>query len=87
MTTISNQAIRFNQFHLTTNEWVVAEGLGEGYFVYRLAVSREGTRLFLIQNPVGKYKFDLLRMVPREGADIEFSDKSGTYEELLSWQE
>lgn len=86
-TTISDQAIRFKQFHLTTNEWVVAEGLAEGYFVYRLAVSREGARLFLIQNPVGKYKSDLLRMIPRDGADIEFSDESGGYEELLSWED
>jgi len=85
-TTISDQSIRFNQFHLTTNEWVVAESLAASYFVYRLSVSREGTRLFLIQNPVGKYKNDLLRMVPRDGADIGFTDKSGTYEELLAWE-
>ena len=85
-TTISDQAIRFSQFHLTTNEWVVAESLADSYYVYRLAISRNATRLFLIQNPVGKYKADLLRMIPRDGADIEFTGSSGTQEELLAWQ-
>ena len=85
-TTISDQSIRFSQFHLTTNEWVVAESLADSYFVYRLAISRNATRLFLIQNPVRKYKEDLLRMIPRDGADIEFSSSSGTQEELLAWQ-
>lgn len=82
-TSISKQPLTFNRFHLTTNEWKVAEDLGDKYFVYRLAIHDEGYTLFIIRNPVRKYKQDLIKMIPRDGADIIFDDNAGTYEELL----
>lgn len=85
-TTISRDNIRFNQFHLSTNQWVVAEDCGERYFVYRLQISKEDVKLFLIQDPVGKYKTDVLRMIPRDGADIAFDDNAGEIQELLVWE-
>ena len=82
-TSISKQPLTFNRFHLTTNEWKVAEDLGDKYFVYRLAIHEEGYTLFIIRNPVRKYKQDIIKMIPRDGADIIFDDNAGTYEELL----
>jgi hypothetical protein len=83
--TISNKKINFQNIHLTPNEWNVAETLGERYFIYRLAISKENIELFLIQDPVEKYRTKLIKMSPRNGADIVFSEKSGTKEELLIW--
>lgn len=85
-TTISNKKVNFNKFHLTTNEWKSAEGMNEKYFVYRLMISKSDTQLFIIQDPVGKYKNDLLAMTPRGGADIIFKEDAGQYEELLTWE-
>jgi len=85
-TTISRDEIRFKQFHLTTNEWIVAEDLDGRYFVYRLSISKNGMRLFIIQDPVGKYKAGDLRMIPRDGADIIFNNNSGEEQEFLIWE-
>jgi len=86
-TTISSEELKFKMFHLTSNEWNSAETLQDAYFVYRLMVSKYKKKLFIIQNPVGKYKSNLVSMIPRnDGADIYFSDRSGVTEELLIWQ-
>jgi hypothetical protein len=85
-TTISSKSLSFNNFHMTSNEWSTAETLDGAYFVYRLMISKEKRTLFIIQDPVGKYKSNLLKMVPREGADITFFGKSGKQEELLIWR-
>jgi hypothetical protein len=85
-TTISSKELNFNTFHLTTNEWMAAESLDGRYYVYRLMVSKESVILFMIQDPVAKYKSDLLKMVPRDGADITFSGSSGEWVELLLWE-
>ena len=86
-TTISNQPINFNHFHLTTNEWNVAQTLENHYYVYRLMINKIENKLFLIQNPVSKYKKDLLKAnLRKEGAELVFNQKSGEYEELLIWK-
>lgn len=85
-TTISNKPLTFSSFHLTTNEWVVAEGLDDAYFIYRLMVSKHERKLFILKNPVKKYKNDQIRMIPRNGADIIFTEQSGEWEELLIWK-
>lgn len=85
-TTISRNEISFKQFHLTTNEWVVAEGLDGSYYVYRLSINKNGIKLFVIQDPVAKYKAGDLQMIPRDGADIIFKDDSGEEKELLLWE-
>lgn len=85
-TTISSKELNFNTFHLTTNEWMAAESLDGRYYVYKLMVSKESVLLFMIQDPVGKYKSALLKMVPRDGADIKFSESSGEWAELLLWK-
>jgi Ca2+-binding EF-hand superfamily protein len=85
-TTISSKPLHFNKVHLTTNEWHSADTLRDRYFIYRLMVSKVQRKLFLIQDPVGLYKKDLLQMNPKDGADIVFdTNSSGHFEELLSW--
>jgi hypothetical protein len=84
--TISNKKLNFYNVHLTPSEWSAAESFGERYFVYRLVVSREGKELFIIQDPVEKYRQKLIKMTPRNGADIIFSEESGERTELLIWE-
>jgi len=83
--TISNKSLNFNHFHLTPNEWATAETLCDSYFVYRLMISKHERKLFILKDPVGKYKKDRIKMSPRNGADITFTEKSGKWSELLIW--
>ncbi len=87
-TTISSKPLHFNKVHLTPNEWNTASTLKDRYYVYRLMISKTEKKLFLIQDPVGLYKKDLIEMVPKDGADITFSTNKaeiGNFEELLTW--
>lgn len=86
-TTISAKPLHFNKLHLTRNEWNAADSTKDRYFIYRLMLSKGEQKLYLIQDPVGLYKKDVIRMVPNNGADITFnSDTAGVFEELLSWR-
>ena len=85
--TISNQSLNFYNFHLTPNEWSTADTLRDSYYVYRLMISKKDRKLFIMKDPVGNYKNDLIRMTPRNGADIIFSEKSGSWNELLIWKQ
>jgi hypothetical protein len=82
-TTISRRKLAGNSFHMTPSEWSAANTLKQTYYIYRLMISGQGVGLFLIQDPVGKYKNDMLEMVPRNGADIRYSEKSGHWDKLL----
>ena len=87
-TTISSKPLHFNKIHLTPNEWNTASTLKDRYYVYRLMISKTEKKLFLIQDPVGLYKKDLIDMIPKDGADITFSTNKadvGNFEELLTW--
>lgn len=85
-TTISSKPLHFNKIHLTPNEWNTADSVKDRYFVYRLMISKDERKLFLLQDPVGLYKQDRIDMVPNEGADITFDpQKVGQFEELLTW--
>ena len=86
-TTISAKPLRFNKVHLTKNEWNTANSTRDRYYVYRLMISKTERKLFLLQDPVGLYKSDLIDMVPSDGADITFDPKKvGQFEELLTWK-
>ena len=83
-TTISSSPLTFNRIHLTRNEWNAAETLRDRYYIYRVMISKRTNKLFLLQDPVGKYKTSQLDMSPTDGADITFnSDCVGKFEELL----
>ena len=88
--TASFKPILFNSVHLTPNEWRVAETERGRYFVYRLfvCISTGEAKLYILQDPVGKYKADEITMMPSAagGVDVRFdSKKVGRFEELLKW--
>lgn len=86
-TTISSKPLHFNKVHLTKNEWNTANSTRDRYYVYRLLLSKTEKKLFLLQDPVGLYKQDLIDMIPSNGADITFDPEIvGHYEELLTWR-
>lgn len=86
-TTISSKPLHFNRIHLTKNEWNTASSTHDRYYVYRLLLSKNERKLFLLQDPVGLYKNDLIDMIPSDGADITFDpSKVGEFEELLTWK-
>ena len=85
--TISNKSLNFNNFHLTPNEWDTADTMREAYYVYRLMISKHERKLFILKDPVGKYKNEQIKMTPRNGADIIFTEKSGDWNELLIWNQ
>ena len=86
-TTISAKPLHFNKIHLTKNEWNTANSTRDRYYVYRLMISKAERKLFLLQDPVGLYKNDMIEMVPTDGADITFDPRTvGTFEELLTWK-
>jgi hypothetical protein len=86
-TTISQKKLIFKKFHLTDNEWNAADSQGEIYFVYRLMISKDEINLFIIQNPVSKYKKGLVDMSLNKGADIMFTEEAGEWEDLLLWED
>lgn len=85
-TTISRKRLNFNKLHLTTNEWLVAKSNRDKYYIYRLMISQDNISLFIIQDPVGKEREELLEMIPRDGADIKFTEKTGRWEDVLVWE-
>ena len=86
-TTISAKPLHFNKIHLTPNEWNTANSMKDRYFVYRLMISKLGKKLFIIQDPVGLYKKDVISMIPKDGAEVTFEPTTaGWYEELLAWE-
>lgn len=86
-TTISSKPLHFNRIHLTKNEWNTASSTHDRYYIYRLMLSKNERKLFLLQDPVGLYKKDKINMIPSDGADITFNPKEvGQFEELLTWK-
>ena len=66
--------------------YFTGKGAHDRYYVYRLLLSKSERKLFLLQDPVGLYKKDLIDMVPADGADITFDPQNvGRFEELLTW--
>lgn len=85
-TTISMNPLNLlkqDRVRMTTNEWVVAESDRDTYYIYRLIINKQSIELRILQNPVGKYKQDLIEMIPIEGADILFKADQAPKEELL----
>lgn len=82
-TTKSHAPLAFRQFHLTANEWRTAQDMGERYYVYRLMLSEGGARLFVIHDPVQKFRERLVRIFPRDGMDFTCEDAAGEEVKLL----
>jgi nucleoid DNA-binding protein len=83
-TTTSTRKLASGSFLMSTNEWRAAKAYRKEYYIYRFMISKEDISLFVIEDPVGKERDDKLMMVPRNGAEIIYSDKSGYWEKLLA---
>ena len=73
-------------FHMSPNEWRVAETIKEHYCVYRLTLSEKEKKLFILRNPVALYKTDSIEAEPRDGMEITFSTENFEPTQLLSWK-
>lgn len=82
-TSVSHGEVFLGQCHLTPPEWGSAETNKDSYFVFRVMISTKSVRCFVIQNPVAKYKSDVLNMTVRNGADLSYTESAGFWEELL----
>lgn len=87
-TTVSSKPLQFNSFHLTPNEWNMADSVMDRYYVYRLALAKHARKLVMVQDPVGKYKQNIISMVPsKNGVDMTFNpETAGISEDLLTWE-
>lgn len=86
-TTISRQKINLYNFHMSTNEWDVADTTREHYCVYRLMLSADDKTLYILRNPVALYKQDVIKALPRNGMEISFDSSKFQPEELLVWRD
>lgn len=84
-TTISRQKINHYNFHMSPNEWSVAETNREHYYVYRLMISQQDKTLYILRNPVALYKTDQINATPRDGMEVSFSTNNFAPTELLTW--
>lgn len=85
-TTISKQKISLFNFHMSPNEWYVAETQREHYCIYRLMLSAHDKTLYILRNPVALYKTDVINALPRNGMEITFDSSKFTPEKILVWQ-
>ena len=58
--TISKNPLQIKRFTLTPNEFEAAKSYKSSYFVYRILISSEGVSLFVIRDPIQKFKNDHL---------------------------
>ena len=86
--TISKNPLQIKRFTLTPNEFDAAKSYKSSYFVYRILISSEGVSLFVIRNPIQKFKDDcldvsLLSSTP--GAHVSYGDEDsvGEWVEVL----
>lgn len=85
-TTISKKRIQMYGFHMSPNEWRVANTIREHYCVYRLMLSEKEKILFILRNPVALYKSDRIEADPRDGMEISFSTEHFQPTKILSWK-
>lgn len=86
-TTISRQKIKLFSFHMSPNEWAVAETNREHYCVYRLMLSTADKTLYILRDPVTLYKSDIIDAIPRNGMEISFDSSKFSPENILVWQD
>ena len=85
--TISKNKLHYFNVHLTTNEWETATTLKDHYFIYRLMITSDEMYLYLLKNPVAMYKQDKITMIPKDGADLGFTEDVCEKIKLKIWQQ
>lgn len=86
-TTISKQKLHLYAFHMSPNEWSVAETTREHYCVYRLMLSHNSQTLYILRDPVSLYKSDKIMALPRNGMEVSFTPDVAEPTTLLLWKE
>lgn len=86
-TTISKQELKLYAFHMSPNEWSVAETHREHYYVYRLMLSQNTQTLYILKNPVSLYKTDQIAALPRNGMEVSFDPTIVKPTPLILWKE
>lgn len=61
----------FDQIGVTRNEWVAAQQHGDYYLIYRVYFTSAGVQVFVIKNPFGKSRQELLSATPTQYS-VEF---------------
>ncbi|ADA65047.1 protein NO VEIN domain-containing protein [Lactococcus lactis] len=83
-TTISNRSVSFNSIHITKNEWRTAKSVKDRYYIYRMQVSQQQRKLFILKNLYNMVTNEIVDLIPsNDRFDIRFKDSSGAYEELI----
>lgn len=85
-TTISKKKIQLYGFHMSPNEWRVANTIKEHYCIYRLMLSEKDKTLFVLRNPVLLYKKDQIEAEPGDGMEVSFTEENFKPTELLVWK-
>ena len=85
--TISKNKLHYFNVHLTTNEWETAATLKDHYYIYRLMITSNEMFLYLLKNPVAMYKQDKITMIPKDGADLGFTEDVCEKIKLKIWQQ
>ena len=85
-TTVSKQIIQMYGFHMSPNEWRVANTIKEHYCIYRLMLSAHSKVLIVLRNPVALYKTDKIEAMPRDGMEVSFDSNMFEPTEILAWK-
>lgn len=86
-TTISKKAIQMFGFHMSPNEWRVANTIGYHYCVYRLMLSEKNRVLLVLRDPVNLYRTSRIEALPSNGMDISFDSDTFKPTTILEWQQ
>lgn len=85
-TTVSKRQIQMFGFHMSPNEWSVAGTIKDHYCIYRLMLSEENKKLYILRDPVRLYKTDKIEAQPRDGMEITFKENIFEPTKLLTWK-
>lgn len=86
-TTISKSKLMMFGFHMSNNEWNVADTVGEHYCVYRLMLSEKEKNLYILRNPVRLYKQDKIKVQSANGMEVSYNQADFPITELLQWRD
>lgn len=85
-TTISKNPVITAGFHMSEHEWNVAQTLTDHYYVYRLMINKQGKMLYILKNPVGLFKEDMITATLHDGAEISFDKTHFKESSILVWR-
>lgn len=85
-TTISKNRIHMYAFHLSEHEWNVANTVAKHYCVYRLMLSKGEWILYILRDPVGLFKSNIIKGELRDGMEMTFTQNDFKRTPLLRWK-